>query len=159
MYGNTLCIFTVHKKRDRKIIYLGFRILSHILRFTNEPHLIPWAVQSYFFNTFLIGSEYKWSDARGETWMHKNNYSFTDHLTKHCRAARFSFVNVPKRRNSTPNVHKTYQVAKAYTNNCKIYRMAVKYTKIFHSKASQIFKNWDFLVLKYTIWQPREGAR
>jgi hypothetical protein len=36
----------------------------------------------------------------------------------------------------------------------KIYQMAIKYTKIFHSKTVQNLPKIEFLVWKQTIWQP-----
>jgi hypothetical protein len=34
------------------------------------------------------------------------------------------------------------------------YRMVIKYTKVFHSKAFNSIPKLEFLVWKYTIWQP-----
>jgi hypothetical protein len=43
-------------------------------------------------------------------------------------------------------------------NGRKSYKMTVKYTHIFHSKAHQNIPKLEFLVLKQTIWQPWDNV-
>jgi hypothetical protein len=47
-----------------------------------------------------------------------------------------------------PNDHK-------YTKSPQIYQITTTHTQIFHSKAFKNILKMGFLVLKYTIWQPR----
>jgi hypothetical protein len=51
----------------------------------------------------------------------------------------FSWHNVPKR-------GKIHQIGTKLPNCCNILQMAKEYTNLFHSKASLIYSNWDFLV-------------
>jgi hypothetical protein len=60
-----------------------------------------------------------------------------------------------------PKGEKMYQIAtklpnahKCTPNGRNIFRMAIEYTNLSHSKTLQNLPKLGFLVLKYTIWQP-----
>jgi hypothetical protein len=50
--------------------------------------------------------------------------------------------------NYVPNDHKIYQMATTYS------KWALNIPTISFLRPSKIYPNWDFLVWKYTIWQP-----
>jgi hypothetical protein len=69
------------------------------------------------------------------------------------RVAIFSLLQHTKWPQNIPNHHKIYQ---NILNDLKIDQMTIKLTNIFHFKTLPNLSKLEFLVWKYTIWQPCE---
>jgi hypothetical protein len=62
---------------------------------------------------------------------------------------------------SRPKPEKIYQITRKNSkrpqnmaNGCKIYRMDIKYTNIFHYRTVKNLPKFGFWVWNYSIWQP-----
>jgi hypothetical protein len=62
------------------------------------------------------------------------------------RVARFFFTQYTKTEKKIPNYHNFTKMSKNIPNDRKIFRMTIKYTSIFHSKALQNLPKLEFLV-------------
>jgi hypothetical protein len=66
----------------------------------------------------------------------------------------FSWTQYTKMVKKLPNYHNITKWPQNISHGRKIFQMTIKYTNIFNSKALQNLPKLEFLVIKYTIWQP-----